>query len=156
MNVASPSSINQLELDSNQGIATDQLVIFGIQCNLAASLWDYAVQSGGSASWVHSVKPCTRAQWTTGQHHIILGAHRSNNLNGNVTYDYISFDGNKTNLNITVNSLYSVSWASGAMKLNFQFNGNGSGTATVNAAQLNETVEMARPSAPTALTGVAN
>lgn len=156
VNVLSPSSINQLELDSNQGIALDQLVIFGIQCNLAAGLWDYTVQSGGSSSWVHTTVPCTRAMFTSGQHHIILGAHRSQSLAGNVTYDYISFDGNKTNLNITVNSLYNVSWAAGAMKVNFQFNGNGSGSATINAAQLNESIGTARPVAPSGLTGVAN
>ncbi len=152
VNLPSPTSINQLELDSNQGIALNQLVILGWQCNFPAGVWDYSTASG----WTHTAVACTRAMWTAGQHHIILRSHRSNDLVGNVTYDSITFDGNTSNVNLTANSLRNVNWEAGAMKVNFQFNGNGNGSATINAAQLSSSIGTARPVAPSGLTGVAN
>ncbi len=135
VDVPVPSSINQLELDSNQGIASNTLIIYGWQCNFVSSTWDYTSQVGNASVWNHSAVPCTRAQFTAGYHHIILAAHRSGS---NVTYDSVTFDNTTTNVAQTVNSQFSVSWTSGQSVVNFQFEGNGNGSATVYASLLGE------------------
>lgn len=136
VNVPIPASLNQLELDSNQGIASNSLVIVGTQCNFVEGLVDYTKNLTSTTSqWVPSGIPCTRAQFTAGMHHIIAAGHHD--VSGNVTYDSWTFDGVTTAFGVgAVTSLFNVPWGNGFKSVNFQFNGNGSGTATVYASLL--------------------
>jgi hypothetical protein len=80
--------------------------------------------------WLHSSAPCNPRSWTTGVwHHIQIAYSRDDE--GNVTYEYVMFDGVQKTLNETTPSAFALGWGS-ALLTNFQIDGlGGYGSAMV-------------------------
>jgi len=133
--IASPSSdIANIEMDMNQVIENGQTVIFGFQCDGYSNTWDYTENAGAPDypidEWVHTSVPCNPRNWKTGVwHHIQIGYSRDSA--GNVTYQYVAFDGVQSAVNATVPSAFALGWGS-TLLTNFQIDGlGGYGSATV-------------------------
>jgi hypothetical protein len=133
--IAAPSSdIANIEMDMNQVMANGQTVIFGFQCDGYTGTWDYTTNAGTPENpvdqWLHSSAPCNPRSWTTGVwHHIQIAYSRDDE--GNVTYEYVMFDGVQKTLNETTPSAFALGWGS-ALLTNFQIDGlGGYGSAMV-------------------------
>ena len=133
--IAAPSSdIANIEMDMNQVMANGQTVIFGFQCDGYTGTWDYTTNAGTPEDpvdqWLHSGAPCNPRNWATGVwHHIQIAYSRDDE--GNVTYEYVTFDGIRKTLNETTPSAFALGWGS-ALLTNFQIDGlGGYGSATV-------------------------
>lgn len=121
--------IANLEFDMNQVLSNGYTVIYGFQCDGWSGTWDYTVNKGTPQkpidTWVHSNVSCTRPRnWEPDTWHTIeIAYHRSNDNLGNVTYDYVTFDGVKSELTkATGNSAFALGWSS-VLLTNFQIVG---------------------------------
>lgn len=109
--------VARVELDMNQVLSSGDTVIFGTQCDFVGGFWQYTSNVAGAATWNNSTIPCTKSAWTANTwHHIQVGTHRDSV--GNVTYDYVNFDGTRQNFGaITVNSHFALGWTPLGTKL---------------------------------------
>lgn len=128
------SDIANIEMDVNQVIANGQTVIYGFQCDGYSETWDYTTNAGTPENpidqWLHSDIPCNPRSWTKNTWHHIQVAY-SRNDDGDVTYEYVIFDGVLKNINETVPSAFALRWGS-TLLTNFQIDGLG-GYGTANA-----------------------
>ena len=133
--IAAGSTLSNLEMDNNQVISNGDTVIYAFQCAGYSNTWEYTRNAGTPSSpivqWVRSSVPCNPANWTTNAwHHVQIGYSRDDV--GNVTYQAVWLDGVKYPINATVNSAFSLGWASGVLVANFQVDGIGtSGSSTL-------------------------
>jgi hypothetical protein len=136
------STIANIEMDMNQVTANGQTVIYGVQCDGYAGTWDYTENTGTPTdyvdTWVNSSVPCNPRSWSINTwHHVQIAYYRDNS--GNVTYEWVSFDGAQSWINATVPSSFALGWAS-VLLTNFQVDGLGaSGTNTVYVDNLSVT-----------------
>jgi len=126
--IAAGSTLSNLEMDNNQVIPNGDTVIYAFQCSGNSNTWEYTENAGTPANpivqWVRSSSPCNPANWSTNAwHHVQIGYSRDNA--GNVTYQAVWLDGVKYPINATVNSAFSLGWASGELVANFQVDGIG-------------------------------
>lgn len=133
------STIANIEMDMNQVTSNGQTVIYGVQCDGYAGTWDYTENTGTPTvyvdTWVNSTVACNPRNWTINTWHRIQIAYSRDN-SGNVTYEWVSFDGVQSAINATVPSSFALGWAS-VLLTNFQVDGLGaSGTNTVYVDQL--------------------
>jgi hypothetical protein len=118
------AGIENLEMDMNQVMANGNTVIYGFQCDGSSGTWDYTYVSGGS-HWRHSSASCNPKHWTPNAwHHVQIAYYRDSV--GNVTYQYVTLDGVKSNINQTVYSADALNWTKGVLLTNFQIDGSGS------------------------------
>jgi hypothetical protein len=133
--IAAGSVLSNLEMDNNQVIANGDTVIYAFQCSGYSNTWEYTENAGTPASpivqWVHSSAPCNPSSWATNAwHHVQISSSRDDS--GNVTYHAVWLDGVESPINATVNSAFSLGWASGDLVANFQVDGIGaSGSSTL-------------------------
>ena len=133
--IPSPSSdIANIEMDMNQVIWNGETIIYGFQCDGYTNTWDFTKNAGSPGypvdEWVHSSVPCNPRKWATGVWHHIQIAY-SRDSYGNVTYQYVTFDGVKKTINETVPSAFKLGWGS-TLLTNFQIDGlGGYGSATM-------------------------
>jgi hypothetical protein len=129
-----PGQLANLELDVNQVISDGKTVIFAFQCSGNSGTWEYSTVEG-SPHWHPSSVPCNPRNWTTKQwHHIQIASHRDG---GNVTYDWVSFDGDTHAINKGGNGAIDLHWSPGDLNLNFQMDGDQErGSVTIYADEL--------------------
>jgi hypothetical protein len=134
---SSADKIGVIEMDMNQVIADGKTVIYGFQCDGWDGRWDYAGNTHGSehpyTGWIPTDKPCNPREWKINTWHHIQVSY-SRNATGDVTYEYVVFDGDTIPINHTVFSAYADGWARGRLVTNFQvdgFGGKGSNTAYI-------------------------
>jgi hypothetical protein len=128
------STIANLEMDMNQVMDNGQTVIYGVQCDGYAGTWDFTENAGTPQNyddeWVNSSAPCNVSNWTLNAWHHVQVAY-SRDDSGNVTYDWVWFDGVQSALNATVPSSFALGWAS-VLLTNVEIDGVGSsGSSTV-------------------------
>ena len=129
----SPSSaIANLEIDMNQVMANGQTVIYGFQCDGWTGTWDYTANAGTPEKpkdvWLHSKAACNPRSWSTNSwHHVQIAYSRDDS--GNVTYQYVKFDGAQSNINATVKSSFALGW-SPTLLTNFQVDSSSSGSVS--------------------------
>jgi hypothetical protein len=130
-----PSQIQNIEMDLNQVMPNGQTVILGAQCTSNSGTWEYTTVSGG-AHWNRSNIPCNPQAWTANTwHHVQIASHRDST--GVATYDWVSLDGVLSNFQgASGASAVSLGWPPGDLLLNFQLDGAGSGSMTVDIDQL--------------------
>ena len=136
--LASPlSGIANIEMDLNQVLANGDTVIYGFQCDGWSQTWDYTENAGTpsepDAAWLHSTETCNPQAWTPNTwHHVQISFARDGS--GNVTYNSVWLDGVEDNLNVTVNSDFTLGWAS-VLLTNFQVDGftSTAGSSTIYA-----------------------
>jgi hypothetical protein len=122
----------------NQVMPNGQTVIFGFQCDGYNNTWDYT-GNGGSPNnpidkWYHSSQYCNPRDWTANTwHHIQISYSRDSS--GYVTYQSVWLDGNQSQINQTVPSAFALGWGP-ALVTNFQYDGLGSGSGTVDLDNL--------------------
>jgi len=128
------SDIANIEMDMNQVIGNGQTIIYGFQCDGYTNTWDYTTNAGTPHypvdQWRHSSIPCNPRSWARNTwHHIQIAYSRDDS--GNVTYNYVTFDGVQKNLNEKVPSAFALGWGS-TLLANFQIDGlGGYGTVRV-------------------------
>jgi len=126
--IAAGSKLSNLEMDNNQVIPNGNTVIYAFQCSGYSNTWEYTGNAGTPANpivqWIRSSSPCNPANWATNAWHHVQIAYSRDNA-GNVTYQAVWLDGVKSPINATVNSAFSLGWASGALVANFQVDGIG-------------------------------
>jgi hypothetical protein len=128
------SDIANIEMDMNQVIGNGQTIIYGFQCDGYTNTWDYTTNAGTPHypvdQWRHSSIPCNPRNWARNTwHHIQIAYSRDDS--GNVTYNYVTFDGVQKNLNEKVPSAFALGWGS-TLLANFQIDGlGGYGTVRV-------------------------
>jgi hypothetical protein len=136
--LVNPSANANIEMDLNQVMSNGNTVIFGVQCSGWDGTWDITSYNTATKSpkWNKSNLPCDPRTWTAKTwHHVQIASHRDSS--GNVTYDWVSLDGSlKYFTNATVLSAFSLNWAKGALVMNFQIDGDGSGTSTTYTDQV--------------------
>ncbi len=136
--LATPTSgIANIEMDLNQVLADGDTVIYGFQCDGWSQTWDYSENAGTpsepDAAWLHSTETCNPQAWTPNTwHHVQISFARDGS--GNVTYNSVWLDGVEDNLNVTVNSDFTLGWAS-VLLTNFQVDGftSTAGSSTIYA-----------------------
>jgi hypothetical protein len=121
--LVTPAEIANVEMDMNQVLADGRTVIFGTQCSAHSKSWEYTYVDGGGTHWRASNIHCNPHDWGTKKwHKIQIASHRDDD--GNVTYDWIGFDGVYTEFqNATVFSTQALGWWPGELLLNFQIDG---------------------------------
>jgi hypothetical protein len=134
---SSAQRIGVIEMDMNQVLANGKTVIYGFQCDGWDGKWDYAGNTHGkvhpNTGWITTGKPCNPRSWKINTWHHIQVSY-SRNASGDVTYEYVVFDGDKIPINRTVFSAYSLGWGRGRLVTNFQVDGfgaKGSNTAYI-------------------------
>jgi hypothetical protein len=129
--IANPSQVQNLELDLNQVTSNGQTVLYGTQCSSDSKTWEYVYQSGGAYHWRPSNVPCNPLTWAANTwHHIQIGFHRDGS--GNVTHDWVNFDGTHSTFSGAYgNAALSLGWAKGSMVVNYQVDGELSGSGSV-------------------------
>ena len=76
--------------------------------------------------------PCNPRTWAANTwHHIQIATHRNNN--GDVTYDWVNFDGGHHGIYKTAFSAEKLGWARGSLLVNFQLDGYNSGSGSITA-----------------------
>lgn len=130
-----PSRIQNIEMDMNQVMSNGQTVILGTQCASGSGTWEYTTVSG-SAQWNPSNILCNPKAWTANTwHHVQIASHRD--PTGIATYDWVNLDGILSNFQgASGASALSLGWPPGDLVLNFQLDGAGSGSMTVDIDQL--------------------
>jgi hypothetical protein len=129
------SKVGNLEMDNNQVISNGDTVIYAFQCSGNSNTWEYTKNAGTPSNpvvqWVRSNAPCNPSNWATNTwHHVQISYSRDDE--GSVTYQAVWLDGMEYPINATVNSAFSLGWASGALVANFQVDGIGaSGSSTL-------------------------
>ncbi len=136
--LAAPTSgIANIEMDLNQVLANGDTVIYAFQCDGWSETWDYTENAGTPADpeveWLHSSQTCNPQAWTPNAwHHVQISYARDGS--GNVTYKSVWLDGAEQDLNVMVNSDFTLGWAS---VLNTQFQVDGftstAGSSTIYA-----------------------
>jgi hypothetical protein len=118
-----PAQIANVEMDMNQVMADDRTVIFGTQCSAHSKTWEYTYVNKTGTHWHPSNIHCNPHEWGAKKwHKVQIAFHRDGD--GNVTYDWIGFDGTYTNFErATVLSAESLHWSRGELLLNFQIDG---------------------------------
>ncbi|MGB9415006.1 MAG: hypothetical protein WCB58_01720 [Acidobacteriaceae bacterium] len=121
--LVTPADIANVEMDMNQVLADGRTVIFGTQCSAHSKSWEYTYVDKSGTHWRASNIPCNPETWGAKKwHKIQIASHRDDE--GNVTYDWIGFDGVYTDFqNATVFSTQSLGWWPGELLLNFQIDG---------------------------------
>ena len=121
--LVTPADIANVEMDMNQVLADGRTVIFGTQCSAHSKSWEYTYVDKSGTHWRASNIPCNPETWGAKKwHKIQIASHRDDG--GNVTYDWIGFDGVYTDFqNATVFSAQSLGWWPGELLLNFQIDG---------------------------------
>jgi hypothetical protein len=116
-----PSQLANLELDINQVISDGKTVIFAFQCSMySGGTWEYATISG-SPHWHPTGLACNPRSWAANKwHHIQIASHRSG---GDVTFDWVNFDGDYKAVNKGGNGALDLHWSPGDLILNFQLDG---------------------------------
>jgi len=130
--VVNPNQLANLELDLNQVIPNGKTVIYGTQCSTYSHTWEWTYYSGGY-HWHSSNIACNPLTWSAKTwHHIQLGFHRDSS--GNVTHDYVSFDGKQSTFSgATGLAAQSLGWAGGTLLMNVQMDGYYTGSGSVTA-----------------------
>ena len=129
------SQLGNLEMDNNQVMANGDTVIYAFQCAGDSNTWDYSENAGTPAQpvvqWIKSNQPCNPANWTPNAwHHVQISYSRDDA--GNVTYHAVWLDGIEYDIDATVNSDFTLGWATGTLVTNFQVDGVGaSGSSTL-------------------------
>jgi hypothetical protein len=118
-----PKEIANVEMDMNQVMSDGRTVIFGTQCAVDSKSWEYTYVNKTGTHWHRSNIKCNPQTWGTKQwHKVQIASHRDDS--GNVTYDWIGFDGVYTDFqDATVFSAESLGWFPGELLLNFQIDG---------------------------------
>lgn len=121
--IASGSTIANLEMDLNQVVGNGDTIIYAFQCAGASGVWEYTENAGTrtatQAKWLHSNQPCNPAQWTKDTwHHVQIWTSRDDS--GNVTYHSVWLDGVEYPINQTVMSDFALGWGAGVLVANFQ------------------------------------
>jgi hypothetical protein len=134
--IAAGSKLDNLEMDNNQVISNGDTVIYAFQCSGNSNSWEYTENAGTPSSpivhWVPSNSSCNPSNWTANSwHHVQISYSRDDA--GDVTYKAVWFDGVEYPINETVNSAFSLGWASGDLVANFQVDGiaGASGSSTL-------------------------
>ena len=130
-----PSQIQNIEMDMNQVMSNGQTVILSTQCASGSGTWEYTTVSG-SAQWNPSNILCNPQAWTANTwHHVQIASHRD--PTGVATYDWVNLDGILSNFqDASGASALSLGWPAGDLVLNFQLDGAGNGSMTVDIDQL--------------------
>lgn len=125
VNFPDVSQLQNVEMDMNQVVANGNTVILATQCASGSKTWEITfAKTGGGTHWNPSNVPCNPLTWTPNVwHHIQLATHHD--ANGNVTYDWVGFDGMYSNFTGTNTgpSTYALKWAAGTLLINFQLDG---------------------------------
>jgi hypothetical protein len=128
-----PSQVQNLELDLNQVTSDGKSIMFNTQCSSDSKTWEYTVVTNGSGHWKPSNVACNPLTWAAKTwHHIQIGYHRDSN--GNVTHDWVNFDGTHSVFSGTTNpAAQSLGWAKGTLLTNLQIDGLSKGSGSVTA-----------------------
>jgi hypothetical protein len=137
--IADGSQVANLEMDNNQVIPNGDTVIYAFQCSGYSNAWEYSANVGTRTApivkWMPSTQPCNPANWTRNAwHHVQISYSRDDA--GNVTYHSVWLDGVEYPINQTVYGAFSLGWADGVLVTNFQVDGLGSGSATLDLDNL--------------------
>jgi hypothetical protein len=126
-----PSQVQNLELDMNQVMPNGQTVIFGTQCSSVTGTWETAYTDGSLDHWLSTNVKCNPRTWTANQwHHIQIAMHRDSN--GVVTHDYVNLDNSQQVFSGTARgAAQSLGWAGGTLLVNYQIEGDNSGSGSV-------------------------
>jgi hypothetical protein len=121
--LVNPAEIANVEMDMNQVMSDGRTVIFGVQCSAHSKSWEYTYVDSSGTHWHPSNIRCNPHNWGTKQwHKVQIASHRDDD--GNVTYDWIGFDGVYTSFEgATAFSAQSLRWKRGELLLNFQIDG---------------------------------
>jgi hypothetical protein len=124
--IASGSTLGNLEMDNNQVTSNGDTIIYAFQCAGASGYWEYSRNSGTPASpvvqWVKSSQKCNPMNWSTNTwHHIQIWTSRDDK--GDVTYHSVYLDGVEYPINATVMSDFQLGWKVGVEVANFQVDG---------------------------------
>jgi hypothetical protein len=119
-----PKEIAAVEMDMNQVLADGRTVIFGVQCSVHSKTWEYTYVNKSGTHWHASNIACNPQTWGNKKwHKVQIASHRDDD--GNVTYDWVNFDGAYSDFqNTTVFSTESLGWSPGELLLNFQIDGS--------------------------------
>jgi hypothetical protein len=134
------SSVANVEMDVNQVLTVNgqtMTQIYAFQCDGYKNTWDYSKIVSNQAIWEPTPVACNPRNWTPDTwHHVQIASHRDDE--GDVTYDWVSFDGQISDLNITEYEAYlaTPAWTFGILQINFQIDGDGSGSTTVYSDKL--------------------
>jgi hypothetical protein len=121
------STIDNVELDMNQVVASDTVAIFAAQCDLTKTtpIWEFVNR------WQNDSNiQCPRSQWTDAHwHHIVINASRTGTCTVSsctLTYYSVSFDGTTTNctsgcVSASDAGAYAHNWPVGLLLENVQF-----------------------------------
>lgn len=130
----SVTDLAQMELDNNQVTADGKTYIFGCQCDKASGFWDVTFCDTGS-HWKPTGFKGDPSTWPVNQWlHFEIACHRDDA--GNITYDAIHFNGTTTAIGVTLAAALALQWTPGAMLVNFQLGGDGSGTINAYGSNL--------------------
>ena len=125
-----PSQVENLELDVNQVMPNGETVIMGTQCAGSNGTWESAYTSGTQDHWKSASIHCNPREWAANQwHHVQIGMHRDSN--GVVTHDWVNFDGTHSVWGESQQAAHSLGWAAGDLVLNYQVEGESSGSGSV-------------------------
>jgi hypothetical protein len=117
-----PSQLANLELDMNQVISNGKTVIYAFQCSSYSGSWEYSTISGKSPHWHSTGLACSPKNWSRNTwHHVQIASQR--NSSGEVTYDWVNFDGDYKQVNKSGNGAVDLHWSIGDLNLNFQLDG---------------------------------
>jgi hypothetical protein len=118
-----PAQVANVEMDMNQVMADGRTVIFGTQCSAHSKSWEYTYVNSTGTHWHPSNIRCNPHDWGTKKwHKVQIAYHRDDD--GNVTYDWVGFDGVYTDFQkATVFSAEALHWSRGELLLNFQIDG---------------------------------
>jgi hypothetical protein len=121
--LVNPAEIDNVEMDMNQVMSDGRTVIFGTQCSSHSKTWEYTYVNSSGTHWHASNIPCNPHDWGTKKwHKVQLAFHRDDD--GNVTYDWVGFDGVDTDFQgAAVLSAQALGWSPGELLLNFQIDG---------------------------------
>lgn len=120
--LADPSQVKNVEMDMNQVMSDGRTVVLGVQCSGVSNSWEYTLIGTGD-HWHRSNLHCNPASWGAHQwHHVQIASERDDD--GNVTYDWVSFDGNLQRFrNAHGPSSQTLGWRPGILLVNFQLDG---------------------------------
>ena len=129
--LTNPSQVQNLELDLNQVMPNGETVILGTQCSSVTGTWESAYTSGRYDHWLSSNIKCNPHSWSANTwHHVQIAMHRD--AYGVVTHDWVNLDGNHQVFYGAVHgAAQSLGWAAGAMVLNYQIEGQSTGSGSV-------------------------
>jgi hypothetical protein len=118
-----PAEVANVEMDMNQVMSDGRTVIFGTQCSSHSKTWEYTYVNSTGTHWHPSNIACNPHDWGAKKwHKIQIASHRDDG--GNVTYDWIGFDGVYTDFQgASVFSTQALGWWPGELLLNFQIDG---------------------------------